>query len=80
MNNPQYLKSKDSSGNGKETAIQAFKNVQFAELNLKVPLKVFGQKRSDQYLKMIYSKEKKKKKNQKKFKHILKKFTKLCII
>lgn len=64
MNNPHYLKSRDSSDNEAEIAVEAVENIPVTELNLNVPLKVIGQKRSDQYLKM--SKQNNKKKSKKK--------------
>lgn len=68
MNNPHYLKSRDSTDNEAETAIEAVENIPVAELNLKVPLKVIGQKRSDQFLKMNLSKQNKRKNKKKKHK------------
>lgn len=66
MNNPHYLKSRDSSDNEAEIADEAVENIPVTELNLNVPLKVLGQKRSDQYLKMSLSKQNNKKKSKKK--------------
>ncbi|XP_056647790.1 AP-3 complex subunit delta [Diorhabda sublineata] len=64
QNNPHYLKSIDTPDrNGDEN----FENVPVAELNLNVPLKVIGQKRSDKYFKASNDKfTNKKKKNRKK--------------
>lgn len=66
MNNPHYLKSKDSTDNEAENAVEAVESIPVAELNLNVPLKILGQKRSDQYLKMNASKENNRRKNKKK--------------
>lgn len=65
QNNPHYLKSIDPverNGNVNEH----FDNVPITELNLNVPLKVVGQKRSDKYLNLNAEKASKKKKNRKK--------------
>lgn len=67
MNNPHYLKSHSSADkNGNGNADNVVDNIPVAELNLNIPLKVIGQKRSDKYLKMTSDKKKSKKKGKKK--------------
>ncbi|XP_028145616.1 AP-3 complex subunit delta [Diabrotica virgifera virgifera] len=68
QNNPHYLKSNDSiERNGNSNGNEHFESIPIAELNLNVPLKMIGQKRSDKYLKV--SKTSKKKKTSRKKKH-----------
>ncbi|KAJ8950778.1 hypothetical protein NQ318_011271 [Aromia moschata] len=65
QNNPHYLKgnsTESSNGNGRED----IENIPVAELDLNVPLKVVGHKRSDKYLKTSTDKKKSKKKSKKK--------------
>lgn len=66
MNNPHYLKSHNSIDNETENAVEATENIPVTELNLNVPLKILGQKRSDQYLKSSANKENIRKKSKKK--------------
>lgn len=66
MNNPHYLKSKNSIENDVENAIDAVESIRVAELDLNVPLKILGQKRSDQYFKSTTNKENFRKKSKKK--------------
>jgi AP-3 complex subunit delta-1 len=64
QNNPHYLKGSDG-----DKIINEGTNVDVipvAEIDLSVPLKVAGQKRSDKYLNMNASRKKMKKKNKKK--------------
>ncbi|RZB38732.1 Adaptin N and/or BLVR domain containing protein [Asbolus verrucosus] len=63
QNNPHYLKGSE----GEKVAIgDSVDNIPVAEIDLNVPLKVVGQKRSDKYLNMNASRKKTKKKNKKK--------------
>ncbi|XP_044260701.1 AP-3 complex subunit delta [Tribolium madens] len=63
QNNPHYLKTSDVDKNANDSNID---NIPVAEIDLNVPLKVVGQKRSDKYLNMNASRKKTKKKNKKK--------------
>lgn len=65
QNNPHYLKGSDSSdkSNNRDNNIE---NIPVAEIDLNVPLKVVGHKRSDKYLNLNDSRKKTKKKNKKK--------------
>ncbi|XP_072381838.1 AP-3 complex subunit delta [Diabrotica undecimpunctata] len=68
QNNPHYLKSNDSiERNGNSNGNEHFDSIPIAELNLNVPLKMIGQKRSDKYLNV--SKTSKKKRTSRKKKH-----------
>ncbi|CAH0548958.1 unnamed protein product [Brassicogethes aeneus] len=62
QNNPHYLKGSSLEKN--EDQLENFDSIPVTELNLNVPLKVMGQKRSDKYLNM--SGDKKEKKTKKK--------------
>lgn len=63
QNNPHYLKGSSIEKNENGADLDA---IPMAELNLNVPLKVIGQKRSDKYLLMKSEKKKSKKKKGKK--------------
>lgn len=65
QNNPHYLKGNSSSMEKSENGAD-LETIPIAELNLNVPLKVVGQKRSDKYLTMGAGEKKKSKKKSKK--------------
>ncbi|XP_060533617.1 AP-3 complex subunit delta [Cylas formicarius] len=71
QNNPHYLKSTHSSGRSSNGSGENDENgvPAVAELSLKVPLKVVGEKRSDKYLALHKQKSKKKSKKKKKKHH-----------
>ncbi|KAJ8921177.1 hypothetical protein NQ315_013649 [Exocentrus adspersus] len=68
-NNPHYLKGSNSTDTNNTNNVVAVDNIPVAELNLNVPLKVVGQKRSDKYLSTNNDKKKSKKKSKKKKHH-----------
>lgn len=63
QNNPHYLKTSEIDKNANDSNID---NIPVAEIDLNVPLKVIGQKRSDKYLSMNANRKKSKKKSKKK--------------
>ncbi|VEN63802.1 unnamed protein product [Callosobruchus maculatus] len=68
LNNPHYLKS-DSIDSNTSANTENVDGVPVAELALSVPLKTFGEKRSDKYLAMNTDTKKSKKKSKKKKKY-----------
>lgn len=64
MNNPHYLKEADKPTNA--SGYEDMDHIQVTELDLSVPLKVYGEKRSDKYLDIERNKRKSKKKKKSK--------------
>lgn len=64
QNNPHYLKGDLEYKNGRNE--ENVESIPIAEIDLNVPLRVMGYKRSDKYLNMSSEKKKHKKKSKKK--------------